>query len=45
MKSFQDKVNEQNEQIEKEISLQHNLLKWGGVILLVTGYIFRLFIS
>lgn len=44
MKSFQDKVNEQNEQIEKEISLQHNLLKW-GVILLVTGYIFRLFIS
>lgn len=30
MKSFQDKVNEQNEQIEKEISLQHNLLKWGG---------------
>ncbi|MDK4680039.1 hypothetical protein QDY71_00925 [Kingella negevensis] len=41
MKSFQDKV---NEQIEKEISLQHKLLKW-GVILLVTGYIFRLFIS
>ncbi|WP_277074680.1 hypothetical protein [Simonsiella muelleri] len=44
MKSFQDKVNEQNERIEKEITLQHKLLKW-GVILLVTGYIFRLFIS
>lgn len=44
MKSFQEKVNEQNERIEKEIALQHKLLKW-GVILLVTGYIFRLFIA
>lgn len=44
MKSFEDKVNEQNERIEKEIALQHKLLKWGA-ILLITGYIFRLFIS